>query len=101
MKCQTCGAAVRLPETPPGTFFLSGMVSLAIATGAGIWARLSEMHVLALVVCTIAAGSAVMCLIATWTAMTDCRSMGHKGCAEPGRRCDACNHITPIRPWSR
>lgn len=102
MRCESCGARVPLPDTSPGTFFGLGAAALLVALGAGAWVALRPGdNTLALVLAAVAAGVLPFAAGATWTAMSDCRSMARGGGAEPGRRCDACGHVTAIRPWSR
>lgn len=101
MKCESCGAAVRLPDTPPGVFFRIGAGALAVALAAGGWVLLGPgPDTPVLVLGAIAAGVLPFAAGATWTAMSDCRSMARSGAAEPGRRCEACGHVNAIRPWS-
>lgn len=104
MKCQWCGADVRLLEGAPGNYFLLGIASAVVALlslGVGLLIGRGEMHVPSLIVFCIAAASAVMSGVGVWTALVDNRSMATSGLAEPGRRCGTCGGVTPIKPWSR
>lgn len=101
MKCQSCGAAVRLPDTPPGVFLRIAAGALLVALGAGAWVALRpDAGTWVLVLAAIGAGVVPFAAAATCTAMGDARSMARDGGAEPGRRCGACGHVTAIRPWS-
>lgn len=101
MKCESCGAAVRLPDTPPGVFFRIGAAAFVMALLAGAWVLLRpDAPTVVLVLAGIGAGVLPFAAGATWTAMGDGRSMARSGAAEPGRRCEACGHVNAIRPWS-
>jgi hypothetical protein len=102
MKCESCGNELRFSATPPGTFLLIGIVAFIVAAVAGTLSlATSGGNAFLLVVAVTAAGASVFCASAAWTAMIDNRSMGSNGEALPGRQCAICNHVTPLRPWSR
>ena len=104
MKCHWCGAEIRLLEGAPGTFFLLGVGSAlvaALALAAGLLQGGGDLYVATLVVFCIAAASAGMSAVSVWTALIDGRSMASNGLAEPGRRCETCGGVTPLKPWSR
>ena len=104
MKCHWCGAEIRLLEGAPGTFFLLGVgsaVVAALALAAGLLQGGGDLYVATLVVFCIAAASTGMSVVGVWTALIDSRSMASSGLAEPGRRCESCGGITPLKPWSR
>lgn len=101
MKCERCGAAVRLPDTAPGVFFRIAAAALLVALAAGAWLVLRpDADTWVLVLAALGAGVVPFAAAATWAAMADGRSMARGGGAEPGRRCDACSHVSAIRPWS-
>jgi hypothetical protein len=105
MKCHWCGAEIRLLEGAPGSFFRLGVASalvaaLALAVGL-LHGGSGDLYVGTLVVFCIAAASAVMSAVGVWTALIDGRSMASSSLAEPGRRCESCGGITPLKPWSR
>ncbi|WP_372013849.1 hypothetical protein [Pseudoxanthomonas sp. 10H] len=93
---------MRIPDTAPGTFFAIGMGALLLAAGVAAWAVAAPpVPTWALVLGVTAAGAAAYSAAATWTATIDARSMARDGTAEGGRRCEACGHVSPLRPWSR
>jgi hypothetical protein len=104
MKCHWCAADIRLPQGAPGTYFLLGIGSAVVAVLALVLGLLLDdggMQVPTFIVSCIAAASAVMSGVGVWTALIDNRSMAPHGLAEPGRRCDTCGGVTPLKPWSR
>lgn len=102
MTCVGCGGEVRVPSTAPGTFFRIGLGALLVAVAALAWAAwVPAAPTLVPVLAWTGLGVAVVSAAATWTAMIDARSMGRDGSAERGRRCAACGHVSPLRPWSR
>lgn len=105
MKCQWCGADIRLLEGSPGSFFLLGLGSAlvaALALAAGWLQKGSgDLYVTTMIVFCIGAASTAMSAVGVWTALIDSRSMANNGLAEPGRRCETCGGVTPLKPWSR